>query len=165
MGYVCDGKIDCPGGFDEINYMNHSCIGLFHCFSTSQCIFVADVYDGVKDCVNGDDEFNCELQNAKCPKQCFCLGFAVSCDYSFHNVFSMDEVVQNRTYASVIGNKLLWNFRCLQSCQTVQFLILSEFELFDFCNSFISFKHDFHKVISIILHKNSCLTKNVLFCF
>ena len=155
MGYVCDGKIDCPGGFDEINCMNHSCIGLFHCFSTSQCIFVADVCDGVKDCVNGDDEFNCELQKSKCPKQCFCLGFAVSCNYSFQSVFSIGEVVQNRTYVSVIGNKLLWDFRCLQSCQTVQFLILSGFELFDFCNSLISFKHELRKVIRIVLHKNS----------
>ena len=145
--YVCDGKIDCPGGFDEINCMNHSCIGLFHC-SMSEF----------------NDEFNCELQNSKCPRQCFCLGFAVSCDYSFHNAFSMDEVVQNRTYASVIGNKLLWDFRCLQSWQTVQILILSEFELFDFCSSLISFKHDFHKVIRIILHKNSIALLR-MFCF
>ena len=90
--------------------MNHSCIGLFHCLSTSQCIFVADVCDGVEGCVNGDDEFNCEIQNSKCPKQCICLGFAVSCDYSFENVFSMDEVVQHRTYASIIGNKFFVGF-------------------------------------------------------
>ena len=94
MGYVCDGKIDCPWGFDEINCMNHSCIQLFHCFNTSQCIFVADVCDGFKDCMNGDDEFNCELQKSKCPKQCFCLGFAVPCNYSFQSVFSIGEVVQ-----------------------------------------------------------------------
>ena len=164
MGYVCDGKIDCPGGFDEINCMNHSCFQLFHCWSTSQCIFVVDVCDGVKDCVNGDDEFNCELQQSKCPKQCFCLGFAVSCNYSFQNVFSMDEILQNRTYAFVIGNKFLWDFRCSQSCQMVQFLILSEFLLSDFCNSFISFKHDFHRVISIVLSKNS-ITLLRMHCF
>ena len=144
--------------------MNHSHIGLFHCFSTSQCIFVADVCDGVKDCVNGDDEFNCELQKSKCPKQCFCLGFAVPRNYSFQSVFSIGEAVQNRTFASVIGNKLLWDFRCLQNCETVQFLILSEFELFDFCNSLISFKHDFKKVISIVLHKNSIALLR-MYCF
>ena len=110
MGYVCDGKIDCPRGFDEINCMNHSCIGLFHCLGTSQCIFVADICDGIQDCVNRDDEFNCELHKTKCQKQCVCLGFAVSCDYSLHNVFSMDEIVQNRTYASVICNRLLCIF-------------------------------------------------------
>ena len=88
---------------------------------------MVDVCDGVKDCVNGDDEFNCELQQFKCPVQCFCLGFAVSCNYSLQNVFSMDEVLQNRTYAFVIGNKFLWDFRYSQSCQMVQFLILSEF--------------------------------------
>ena len=155
MGYVCNGKIDCPRGFDEINCMNHSCIGLFHCLSTSQCIFVADVCDGNQDCVNGDDEFNCKIQKSKCPKQCVCLGFAVSCNYSFQNTFSMDEIVQNRTYASVIGNKLLWDFRCLQNCQTVQFLKLSDFQLSDFCTSFRSFQQDFHEVISIVLSKNS----------
>ena len=163
-GYVCDGKIDCPGGFDEINCMSHKCFQLFHCSSTSQCIFVVDVCDGVKDCVNGDDEFNCALQQSKCPKECFCLGFAVSCNYSFQNVFSMDEIVQNRTYAFVIGNKFLWDFRCSQSCQMVQFLILSEFLLSDFCNIFISFKHDFHRVISIVLSKNS-ITLLRMHCF
>ena len=164
MGYLCDGKIDCPGGFDEINCMNFSCFYLFHCWSTSQCIFVVDVCDGVKDCVNGDDEFNCELQLSKCPKQCFCLGFAVSCNYSFQDVFSMDKILQNRTYAFVIGHKFLWDFRCSQSCQMVQFLILSEFVLSDFCNSFISFKHDFHRVISIVLSKNS-ITLLRMHCF
>ena len=164
MGYVCDGKIDSPGGFDEINCKNHSCFQLFHCWRTSQCIFVVDVCDGVKDCVNGDDEFNCELQQSKCPKQCFCLGFAVSCNYSFQNIFSMDEILQNRTYAFVIGNKFLWDFRCSQSCQMVQFLILSEFLPSDFCNIFISFKHDFHRVISIVLSKNS-ITLLRIHCF
>ena len=154
MGYVCDGKIDCPGGSDEVHCANYSCIGLFHCFRTSQCIFVADVCDGVKDCMNGDDEFNCELHYSKCLKQCICLGFAVSCNYSFQNVFNMDEVVQNRTYVSIIGNKLFQEFRC-SSCQKVQFLILTEFNILDFCVSFIRFKNDFHKVISIVLHKNS----------
>ena len=164
MGYVCDGKIDCPGGFDEIKCMNHSCFQLFHCWRTSQCIFVVDVCDGVKDCVNGDDEFHCALQQSKCPKQCFCLGFALSCNYSFKNVFSMGEILQNRTYAFVFGNKFLWDFRCSQSCQMVQFLILSEFLLSDFCNSFISFKHDFHGVISIVLSKNS-ITLLRMHCF
>ena len=155
MGYVCDGKIDCPRGFDEINCKNLSCFGLFRCFSTSQCIFVADVCDGVQDCMNGDDEFNCEIHKSECPNQCVCLGFAVSCDYSFQNVFSIDEVVQNRTYASVVGNKLLSDFRCLQSCEMIQFLILSDFQIYDFCSSFTSFQQDFHEVISIVLSKNS----------
>ena len=84
MGYVCNGRIDCPGGVDEIHCLNHSCIGLFNCWNTSQCIYVADVCDGVKDCLNGDDESSCQLQQSKCPKQCFCLGFAVSCTCDFN---------------------------------------------------------------------------------
>ena len=55
----------------------------------------------------------------------------------------------------VIGNKLLWDFRCSKSCQMVQFLILSKFTLLDFCNRFTTFEHDLHKVISIVLSKNS----------
>ena len=105
--------------------------------------------------MNGNDEFNCELHKTKCPKQCVCLGFAVSCDYSSHNIFSMDEIVQNRTYASVVGNKLLWDLRCLQSCQMIQFPVLSDFQLSDFCTSFMSFWQDFNEVISIVLSKNS----------
>ena len=58
----------------------------------------------------------------------------------------------------------LWDFRCLQSCQMIQFLILLDFQLSNFCNSLNSFLQDFHEVISIVLSKNSIAILR-MYCF
>ena len=48
MSYVCDGKVDCPRASDENGCENYTCKGLFHCFNTIQCIYIADVCNSGK---------------------------------------------------------------------------------------------------------------------
>ena len=38
MHYVCDGKVDCPKGKDEVHCQNRICMGLCHCANKTQCI-------------------------------------------------------------------------------------------------------------------------------
>ncbi len=79
--YMCDGKWDCPGGYDEDRICNDStrCHHLFKCRDTSQCVHVADVCDGKVDCLQIDDELACELLGVTCPGTCRCFLFAIYC--------------------------------------------------------------------------------------
>ena len=70
---ICDGKWDCPGGYDEIIYQqcnNRKCINMFKCKISSVCLHVGDVCNGHFDCPHEDDELLCLLKNATCPVIC-----------------------------------------------------------------------------------------------
>ena len=81
--YICDGKWDCPLGYDEHrnNFCSEfrNCHGMFVCHDTNICLHVKDVCDGYIDCPHQDDEILCELSVSHCPKYCICVNFAVSC--------------------------------------------------------------------------------------
>ena len=81
FGYICDGKVDCPSGEDELSCGVKVCVGFLHCVNTSQCVHLNDVCDGNTDCHFGDDETFCSLKQAVCPLGCKCLGHAVVCDH------------------------------------------------------------------------------------
>ena len=81
-GYVCDGKWDCPDGYDETPSLcieHKNCWEMFSCHQTHICIHIGDVCNGFIDCHFGDDEFMCSLNNIKCPRYCQCLLYAISC--------------------------------------------------------------------------------------
>ena len=82
-GYVCDGKWDCPHGYDESNkfpcQINRKCQNMFRCKQSEICIPITDVCNYVHDCPVGNDELLCELKNTVCPKLCVCLYFALLC--------------------------------------------------------------------------------------
>ncbi len=92
--YLCDGKWDCPGGFDESE--EHSCgdsrkcKNLYRCEHHKVCIHLSDVCNGRHDCPSGDDEKSCSLHAAKCPTKCKCLTFVVRCVHMSlgENIFS-----------------------------------------------------------------------------
>ncbi len=83
--YVCDSKWDCASGEDELGNMvcgknSSTCENLFKCKHTKHtCIHLGNICDEVIDCPLGDDELFCELNNIKCPTECQCLLFAISC--------------------------------------------------------------------------------------
>ena len=58
--YVCDGKWDCPGGYDEVKELksgiNRDCINMFKCMNSQKCIHVGDFCNGLKDCSAEDGE-------------------------------------------------------------------------------------------------------------
>ena len=75
---VCDGIKDCPTGQDEGNCGEFACQGYFQCKGTHMCLHLHYLCDGVVDCpFHSDDEQHCD--NYRCPKDCQCIGFTVTC--------------------------------------------------------------------------------------
>ena len=81
--YICDGKWDCPGGFDEVKELGcgvqRHCKNMFKCANSQACIHVSDVCNGLKDCPSNDDEYLCSLIGLICLPLCMCLGSAIKC--------------------------------------------------------------------------------------
>ncbi len=75
--YVCDGKLDCAGGIDEIK-CPQLCIFSFKCRSASFCLNFGFVCDGSTECPHGDDELLCDFP--QCYSGCLCLGLAIRCE-------------------------------------------------------------------------------------
>ena len=81
-GYICDGKWDCPYGYDESTHHqcgNRTCINMFKCKMSSKCVHLGDVCNQHLDCPNKDDEYLCLLKDINCPSLCQCLTLAVRC--------------------------------------------------------------------------------------
>ncbi len=86
-GYICDGKVDCPGGFDEVKGIcmsQRSCSNMFKCAHCSVCIHLGDICDKKEDCPLQDDELHCELHHFVCPKICLCFPSSVHCKGSLN---------------------------------------------------------------------------------
>ena len=79
--YVCDGKWDCPDGYEENScFVVKDCLNLYKCRHYQLCTHSRNICDGHKDCPGGDDEEFCSLPS--CPSHCECLLFAIRC----HNI-------------------------------------------------------------------------------
>lgn len=80
--YLCDGKWDCPQGFDESNIhycgVIRRCVNMFKCTNSQVCVHLGDVCNYDLDCPNGDDEFLCSLKETRCPQSCECLTLIVT---------------------------------------------------------------------------------------
>ena len=81
--YVCDGKWDCPSGYDEWKTtgcgIKRECHNFFKCSYSQLCIHLGDICNNINDCPMRDDEVLCTLKEATCPSGCICLTFAISC--------------------------------------------------------------------------------------
>ncbi len=84
--YVCDSKWDCARGEDELGNIvcgknSSTCDKLFRCkHAKHTCVHLGNICDAVIDCPLGDDELLCELNNIRCPTECQCFLFAISCN-------------------------------------------------------------------------------------
>ena len=78
-GYICDGKWDCPFGYDEKSCSYRHCKRMFKCVRSQICLHIGDVCDGYNDCPWNDDELMCILVGIKCPDTCKCLNFGIVC--------------------------------------------------------------------------------------
>ena len=121
--YVCDGKWDCPHGFDEsfkhVCTSNETCLAMYKCFKSSRkCLHIQNVCDGHADCPYGDDESMCELDQIECPPQCTCLLLAIECvnrstklDLKYHNFPHISVYISN-----TIINSLQFIFHKFNTC-------------------------------------------------
>ncbi len=121
FSYICNGKWDCPGGVDESALsgcaMQRKCPNLFKCAHNYRCTHLEDVCDGHTDCPHGDDELFCSLKMAKCPLQCKCLLFSISCinfallhreHFSYHNIWFRKTLFgSSRNFIDFFSNAVL----------------------------------------------------------
>lgn len=81
--YICDGKQDCPGGYDENIYFQCNkqriCPYLFKCAQSQKCVHMHKVCNEHAECPYRDDEYSCSLHNVQCPTECRCLTFVIYC--------------------------------------------------------------------------------------
>ena len=135
-GYVCDGKWDCPYGYDEFNkfscHTTRKCENMFRCKHSQICIPVTDVCNGLLDCPLEDDELLCELKNTICPKLCTCLHFAVMCVKIMEkdlDLSGLPFVAYHLTLCS------LTTFQFLENNEFAAVLNLTNNEIKDACDS------------------------------
>ena len=82
--YICDGKWDCPDGYDETHGhvcgKERICVNQFKCKNSEVCIHIHDICNDFLDCPLHDDEVLCPLKDVICPKSCECLNYALMCN-------------------------------------------------------------------------------------
>ncbi len=92
--YLCDGKIDCPHGYDESTGhrcgLSRACSNMFKCFKSQTCIHYQDICNVKVDCPFDDDELLCDLADSQCFSGCKCLFYAIVC-----NRVSLKNLKQN----------------------------------------------------------------------
>ncbi len=76
--YVCNGRLDCPGGEDEDNCAVLKCQGLLRCRHDNICVHPNQIGNNIIDCQSRADDESL-LDGGKCPTQCQCLGQAIAC--------------------------------------------------------------------------------------
>ena len=156
--YVCDGKWDCPGGYDEI--INSTCntericLNMFKCRNSSKCIHLGDVCDNVKHCPHEDDEKFCLLNQVICPSICQCLSFAIRCT----------DIISNRDLeythlpfhvVKIVNCPKIFTFKLLEKIYLFSIFVAKHNYLDKLCFLFTDPKHllilnvGYNKILSI----------------
>ena len=92
-GYLCNGKWDCPDGYDEANCNYHyKCVDMFHCIGSQMCLHLQQICDKYIDCPFGDDEFLCNLNESPCLVGCNCHQYAILCNNEAINYEKLPEL-------------------------------------------------------------------------
>ncbi len=104
-GRVCDGKWDCPQGYDEghiINCSTRVCTDMLKCTISSLCVHLNDICNDFVDCPFRDDELQCDLLRTICPETCACLNYAIWCENTtFQESWNLKYVSYHITFSNV----------------------------------------------------------------
>ena len=120
---VCDGRVDCPAGEDEVDCPAETgaliCPGFLKC-KGGGCVHPDRVCDGKRDCVKyGDDELLCDL-NPVCPPRCVCHWYSIEC----FNIGQSQLNINHMKYVRIFNNLKL--FPVLTSGEKVVILNVSQ---------------------------------------
>ena len=116
---LCDGKWDCPYGYDETQHncgSSRLCINKFKCRLSQICIHIYDVCNNLSDCPLQDDEALYQFKNIMCSKMCKCLNFALMCQdvsQDFMNLYNLPYVAYHLTFLSINTISFLKNNKFL----------------------------------------------------
>ena len=133
--YICDGKWDCPSGYDESNLHqceNRTCINMFKFKMSSTCVHLGDVCNEVVDCPYGDDEFSCLLKCKTCPAVCECLGFVIRCYDTHISEYTLPACFSYR-FVTIVNSRLFFEGHLQQPLQNVTFLSITSSNLQYLC--------------------------------
>ena len=118
------------------------------------CLHAKSICDVEFDCLNGDDEFGCDL--TLCPAECDCLNYAVSCTNQ-HTIRFIEDLPYVKIYLEGVQDISISK----SSCRLVQFLIITNVSLPNICSSILKEKP--HVIEVEVSH--SSLRKIVPGCF
>ena len=141
--YICDGKWDCPGGYDELKRDRciemKKCINMFKCALSETCIHVGDTCNGIADCPEGDDEHLCSLSNVICPPFCNCLHVTIVCfNTKLSSINSATEFPYQIVFVTYSESSSFTQF--LPYMKDIRILSLQNNKLTTICNSLPSLK-------------------------
>ena len=156
--YVCDGKWDCPYGYDEALDRkcgaSKVCLKQYKCKHHQMCIHINDVCDGKNDCPLHDDESLCQLMSTSCPTGCTCFNFAIFCHNTLldlNKINARDFIAVHFTSINFTSLLFLENYKSLLNLQ------LPYNSLSNICNSLnnnptIAFINLSHNIIKYIFY-------------
>ena len=142
--YVCDGKLDCPQGSDEMTDSlcseDKHCSSMYKCRNSVICIHLRDVCDNKDSCPLGDDEQFCSLNEVPCPKRCFCLSFAVKCT---NLTGKQNTIINNLPFhvVNIINCSRIFTLRFLQKTPMFSIIVVKYNHLDQLC---FLFKYPHH---------------------
>ncbi len=142
---VCNGKWDCPLGYEEIVCTSTMCKGLLKCKHSKKCVHINRVCDGNLDCPEEEDESLCDL--SICPTTCTCLARAMLCikatllnaviDNFFAVTITRSKIeiqgilISNCQYLNISDNNIIL------SCMSNEDLLLPNLVMLDFSQNCI----------------------------
>ena len=94
LSSVCDSTKNCKLGEDEMMCALFTCPGYLKCRGENRCISAAEICDKRVNCLYSmDDELGC----GKCPVDCQCRGYVMSChSNNTEYIVQNDEVLYTR---------------------------------------------------------------------
>ena len=132
---ICNGKWDCPQGYDEVNCNLFSCPNLFKCKNQTKCLHFSKVCDSNKDCILGDDESWCIQDSVLiCPHKCKCFAQSIICNNVNENsLHQRSSIWSSIKYFQCISCKLAGTTSLLSSLEFIIILNLREYFFESIC--------------------------------